>query len=57
MPEGPKVDPSKPRYNAYIHPILPPRTNHKINSKEIFETSATVKKSSTKKKKRVKKKK
>lgn len=57
MTEGPKVDPSKPRYDAYIHPILPPKTNHKINSKEIFETSATVKKSSAKKKKRVKKKK
>ena len=49
----PQVDRSKPTYERQSKIIIPPKVNHNINVKEVFELTNT----SEKKKKNVKKKK
>lgn len=48
----PQVDRSKPTYERQSKIIIPPKVNHNINVKEVFELTNT----SEKKKKNVKKK-
>lgn len=49
----PQVDRSKPTYERQSKIIIPPKVNHNINVKEVFELTNT----SEKNKKKVKKKK
>lgn len=49
----PQVDRSKPTYERQSKIIIPPKVNHNINVKEVFELTNTSEKNKKKVKKKI----